>query len=59
MLQRHGGADERLEGLFIDLAALRKIDGAPHVAFETGVEEVFAGSSSAAPLAKVVFTAVL
>ena len=38
-VQRHGGADERLERLGIDLVALMEIDGAPRVAFEAGVEE--------------------
>ena len=38
-VQRHGGANERLQRLFIDLVALMEIDGAPGVAFEAGVEE--------------------
>jgi hypothetical protein len=38
-VQCHGGANERLERLFINLVALMEIDGAPGVAFEAGVEE--------------------
>ena len=38
-VQCHGGANERLQRLFIDLVALMEIDGAPGVAFEAGVEE--------------------
>src|ERR1044071_4208383 len=38
-VQVHGGADERLEGVFVDLFALLEIDGAARVAFEAGVEE--------------------
>src|SRR6266849_10017961 len=38
-VQRHGGANERLQRLFINLVALMEIDGAPGVAFEAGVEE--------------------
>jgi hypothetical protein len=33
-VQRHGGADERLEGFLIDLVALAGVDGTPRVAFE-------------------------
>src|SRR5258708_37784949 len=39
IVQCHGGADERLQRLFIDLVALMEIDGTPGVAFEAGVEE--------------------
>src|SRR5262249_16438644 len=39
-VQRHGGPNERLQRLFIDLVALMDIDGAPLIAFEAGVEEV-------------------
>jgi hypothetical protein len=39
LVQSHGGANERLQRLFIDLVALTDIDGASGVAFETGVEE--------------------
>ncbi len=39
LIQRHGGANERLERLLVDLVALADIDGAPHVAFEAGVEQ--------------------
>src|SRR6266516_3259968 len=35
----HGGANERLQRLFIDLVALMDIDGTSGVAFEAGVEE--------------------
>src|SRR5271163_4576781 len=38
-VQCHGGANERLERLFIDLVALMEIDGTPGVPFEAGVEE--------------------
>src|ERR1700704_6844185 len=38
-VQRHGGANERLQGLFINLVTLMEIDGTPGVAFEAGVEE--------------------
>jgi hypothetical protein len=38
-VQCHGGANERLQRLCIDLVALVEIDGAPGVAFEAGVEE--------------------
>src|SRR5260370_9930105 len=38
-VQCHGGANERLERLFINLVALMEIDGTPGVAFEAGVEE--------------------
>ena len=40
LIQRHGGADERLQRLLIDHAALLEIDGTPGVAVEAGVEEV-------------------
>ena len=39
LVQSHGGANERLQRLFIDLVALMNIDGASGVAFEAGVEE--------------------
>ena len=35
----HGGANESLQRVFIDLVALVEIDGAPGVAFEAGIEE--------------------
>src|SRR3984885_13228459 len=38
-VQRHGGVNERLQRLFINPVAFMEIDGAPGVAFETGVEE--------------------
>jgi hypothetical protein len=38
-VQCHGGANERLQRLFIDHVALVEIDGTPGVAFEAGVEE--------------------
>jgi hypothetical protein len=38
-VQCHGGANERLQRLFINLVALMEIYGTPHVAFEAGVEE--------------------
>src|SRR3974377_1011156 len=36
-VQGHGGANERLQRLFINLVALMEIDGTPGVAFEAGV----------------------
>jgi hypothetical protein len=39
-VQRHGGANERLPRLFIDLVTLMEIDGTAGVAFEAGVEVV-------------------
>jgi hypothetical protein len=39
LIQRHGGANERLERLLVDLVALMEIDGAPRVSFEARVEE--------------------
>jgi hypothetical protein len=38
-IQCQGGANERLQCLFINLVALMEIDGAPGVAIEAGVEE--------------------
>src|SRR6476620_12569588 len=38
-VQRHGGANERLQRLFINLVALVDVDRAPDVAFKAGVEE--------------------
>ena len=38
-VQGCGGSDEGLEGLLIDLVSLIEVNGAPHVAFEAGVEE--------------------
>src|SRR3977135_1959726 len=38
-VQCHGGANERLQRLFINLVALMEIDGTPGVAFAAGVEE--------------------
>ena len=38
-VQCHGGANKRLQRLFINLVALMEIDGTPGVAFEAGVEE--------------------
>src|SRR5437773_5330304 len=38
-VQCHGGANERLQRLCINLVALMEIDGTPGVAFEAGVEE--------------------
>src|SRR5258705_8316869 len=38
-VQCYGGANERLQRLFINLVALMEIDGTPGVAFEAGVEE--------------------
>ena len=38
-VQCNGGANERHEGLFIDLLALLEVDGTPDVALEAGVEE--------------------
>ena len=38
-VQCHGGANERLQRLCINLVALMEIDGTPGVACEAGVEE--------------------
>jgi len=38
-VQCHGGANERLQRLLVNLVALMEVDGTPGVAFETGVEE--------------------
>ena len=38
-VQCHGGANERLQRLFVNFVALMKIDRAPHIAFEAGVEK--------------------
>jgi hypothetical protein len=38
-VQCHGGANECLQRLFVNLVALMKVDGAPHIAFEAGVEK--------------------
>src|SRR5262245_56601509 len=38
-IQCHGGANKRLERLFINLVALMEIDGTPGARFEAGVEE--------------------
>src|SRR3979490_3508419 len=38
-VQRHGGANECLQRLLINLVALMEIDGTPGVAVEAGVEE--------------------
>src|SRR5205807_7119674 len=54
-VQCHGGANERLERLFINLGALMEIDGTPGVAFETGVEEARRVRKRGA-LTKVIFT---
>src|SRR5262245_36383835 len=40
-VQCHGGANEVLEGLCINLVALTDVDGTPGIAFEAGVEEAF------------------
>src|SRR4051812_1710008 len=39
LVQGHGGADESLQRLIVDLLALVEVDGAPRVSLETGVEE--------------------
>src|SRR5262249_58798777 len=38
LVQCHGGANERLQRLFINLSTLTEIDGTPDVASEPGVE---------------------
>ena len=38
-VQGHGGPDESLQGLLVQLVALAEIDRTPRVAFEAGVEE--------------------
>lgn len=45
----HGGADELFESRFVDLFAFAEVDGAAHVSFEAGIEEllgVFEGGSA-------------
>ena len=39
LVQGHGGANESLQRLLVDLVAFVEVDGAPGVAFEAGVEE--------------------
>ena len=39
LVQCHGGANERLQRLFINLITLMEIDGTPGAAFEAGVEK--------------------
>jgi hypothetical protein len=39
LVQGHGGANERLQRLFVYLLALMEVDGAPCVPVEAGVEE--------------------
>jgi len=39
-IERHGGADEILQGRLIDLVAFVDVDGAPDIAIEAGVEEM-------------------
>src|SRR5262245_34734520 len=39
LVQGHGGANESLQRLLVDLLALVEVDGSPCVALETGVEE--------------------
>jgi hypothetical protein len=38
-VERGGGADEGLQGRFVDVVALADIDGAPGVAVQAGVEQ--------------------
>ena len=58
-VRRHCGADQILEGGLVDRLALAEVDGAPRIPFQTGIEQVFRGLSSAAPRAKVSFTTCL
>ena len=37
-IERHGSADEILQGRLIDLVAFVDVDGAPDISLETGVE---------------------
>ena len=41
LVQRHSGANESLQSIFINLVALTEVDGAPGVAFETRVKEAW------------------
>jgi hypothetical protein len=38
-IERHGGADETLQGRLIDLVVFVDVDGAPDIALEAGVEQ--------------------
>ena len=40
-IERHGSADQILQGRLIDLVAFVEVDGAPDIPFEAGVEEAF------------------
>jgi hypothetical protein len=37
-IERHGSADEILQGRLIDLLAFVDVNGAPHISLEAGVE---------------------
>ncbi len=39
LIQAHGGPNEGLQGLFVQRVAFVEVDGAPDLAFETGIEE--------------------
>src|SRR5271166_765819 len=48
-IKRHGGADELLEGSFVDLLPFAEVDRTPHIPFQAGIEEllrVFDGGSA-------------
>src|SRR5271167_488254 len=48
-IKRHGGADELLEGSFVDLLPVAEVDRTPHIPFQAGIEEllrVFDGGSA-------------
>src|SRR5262249_497097 len=39
LVERHGGANERLQGLRVDLLAFGNVDGRPCVPLKTGIEQ--------------------
>ena len=42
-IERHCGADEILQGRFVDLFAFVDVDGAPDISVEAGVEQMGRG----------------
>jgi hypothetical protein len=48
--QGHGGPNESLQSLLIQLVAFVEVDGSPDVAFETGIAVEKASTAGAMPL---------